>query len=411
MISSLQLQNFRAISALDLSFQSAATDAANSDISTSSRILFYGANAQGKTSILEGLHLLLTGRSFKTSFLDQLIGPYDTALLARGVIHLSHQQDISRHQLGIQKIKKSQLRVSMDGNAVKSSMVLARLLPVQVIDHQSLQLIVGEPGIRRRFLDWGVFHVERSYGPLFKKWQSTLAQRNASLKELKRHAGPAEEKELRAWTEAFIDHSVQLARVRQAYFDGYTQYLRAQSDAAVEQSSVGIPVAGIEALSLKLKHGFGFDNSQADSDLMADFREELLAKRDYEIVTGRTYSGPQRADIVIATEEYAAKDVLSRGQCKMASALLLLRQVQHLRHSAAGSRTAVLVDDLTAELDQDRSATLLAELSNSCSQVFITALAGQPEELPDFLRHFNEAPLSAMFHVEHGQAQRILSTK
>ncbi|MAM88442.1 MAG: hypothetical protein CME36_14155 [unclassified Hahellaceae] len=413
MITSLQLKNFRAVDDLAISFPASSSSGDDSTGFPSPTVLFFGANAQGKTTLLEGLHLLLTGRSFRTGILDQLIGPKDEGMLARGTLSLEIGNDRSAHHIGMQKRKRAKLQASLDGAPIKSSMALARLLPVQVVDHQSLQLVLGEPGVRRRFLDWGAFHVEHQYGTLFKKWHSALTQRNALLKIVKRGKELNGEQELRAWTETYATLSVKVARVRERYFAMYIAYLGAQSPEGSSPASttatrtIDLGTSGLKHCSLTLKHGFAFDADLPDAELVKIFLDELAAKRDVEVVLGRTHSGPQRAELVMNTDGQVAKEILSRGQCKLLAALLLLHQVRHLRQCSHAAPAIVLVDDITAELDNERAADLLQKLSSACSQLFVTALAADQGDLPPFLADLHEAPSTATFHVEHGGVRAV----
>lgn len=413
MITSLRLENFRSVADLDIVFPVSSEAGGGTSGEPSPIVLFFGANAQGKTTLLEGLHLLLTGRSFRTSILDQAIGPANESMLARGTIALLGQDHRAHHRIGVLKKRKTKVQVSMDGSAVKSSMSLARVLPVQVVDHQSLQIVLGEPGVRRRFLDWGAFHVEHEYGPLYKKWQAALNQRNAVLKVMKRSGGRTSQQELTAWTETYAKLSVQVARVRQRYFDLFSTYLenlrsdpnRPRSNQGSLSAEFGIP--GLHNFDIRLKHGFAFDADVLDVDQILKFSDELGEKRDIEVVLGRTHSGPQRADLLMSANDQSAKEILSRGQCKLVAAFLLLHQVQHLRQRNAAGPAVVLVDDLTAELDHERAADLLHQLSMACSQLFVTALAAKQDELPQFLKDLENASSASMFHVEQGQVHAV----
>ena len=416
MITSICLKNFRSIKDLEMQFfsetinqNSPSTAASEGSSDAATAVLFYGANAQGKTTLLESIYFLLTGRSFRTAFADQLVGPLGDSLLVRGTLAFSSREDKDSvdHRIGIAKRRRSKLEVSLDGNSVRSAMVLARLLPIQIIDHQSMQLILGEPGIRRRFLDWGVFHVEPSYGSLLKKWQVALAQRNAALKGVGRNGNKAFLTQLEAWTEEYAGLSVQIAGMRQNYFRDFGKFVGEKRSNGLQESVVSniveLHISDSDTLELTLKHGFSYCHSEPFYTSVQSFKSELGRKREFEIATGRTYAGPQRADISLQFQQQPAKEVMSRGQSKYGAALLLLHQVQHLRKIIGGGNAVILFDDLTAELDNERSFALLKDIANSCSQLFLTALAGREEELPDFLSRFAKQNGIKMFHLESGQ--------
>ncbi len=117
--------------------------------------LISGPNASGKTSVLEAIHVLGRGRSFRTRHLEHLIRPGNRALC--GVRRSGCLR--APVALGVEG-SKAGMRAKVAGDRVSSLAELAALLPVQIIDPEIHRLIEEGPSRRRRFLDWGVFHVE-----------------------------------------------------------------------------------------------------------------------------------------------------------------------------------------------------------------------------------------------------------
>src|ERR1700683_1736845 len=121
--------------------------------------LISGPNASGKTSLLEAIYVLGRGRSFRTRRLEHLIRHGRGRFVVCGEVDTSTR----RVPMGVEGSRKG-VRAQIDGDRPSSLAELALLLPVQIIDPEVHHLIEEGPSRRRRFLDWGVFHVEQSLG-------------------------------------------------------------------------------------------------------------------------------------------------------------------------------------------------------------------------------------------------------
>src|SRR5882762_10866348 len=139
--------------------------------------LISGPNASGKTSLLEAIYVLGRGRSFRTRRLDHLIGHGTEQFVVFGEIDTADRQI----PLGVEG-SASGIRARIGGAKASSLAELAVALPVQIIDPEIHHLIEEGPSRRRRFLDWGVFHVEQSFVGHWQRYQQVLKQRNAALK-------------------------------------------------------------------------------------------------------------------------------------------------------------------------------------------------------------------------------------
>ena len=120
--------------------------------------LISGANATGKTSVLEAIYVLGRGRSFRTRRLDRLIRRGEQHFVVFGEVDALQRivpVGVEGSDVGI--------RAKVGGDKVTSLAELAPLLPVQIIDPEIHRLIEEGPAQRRRFLDWGVFHVEPKF--------------------------------------------------------------------------------------------------------------------------------------------------------------------------------------------------------------------------------------------------------
>ena len=132
-----------------------------------------GENASGKTSLLEAIFVLGRGRSFRTAKADTLIrngtGAFQLTARVRG--------DGTARPLGL-RFSRDGIEARYSGRPVAGLAELATVLPVQAIDPEVHRLIEGGPQERRRFVDWGVFHVEPSFVDHWRRYQRALRQRN-----------------------------------------------------------------------------------------------------------------------------------------------------------------------------------------------------------------------------------------
>src|SRR5580692_1877631 len=139
--------------------------------------LISGPNASGKTSLLEAIYVLGRGRSFRTRRLEHLIRLGRERFVVFGEVDALER----RVSLGVEG-SNAGIRAKLGGDRAKSLAELAPLLPVQIIDPEIHRLIEEGPSRRRRFLDWGVFHVEPRFVADWQRYQQALKQRNAALK-------------------------------------------------------------------------------------------------------------------------------------------------------------------------------------------------------------------------------------
>lgn len=323
--------------------------------------LIHGANGSGKTSILESVFLLGRGRSFRTRHTDHLI--------ARGRSHLTAfgQTVDPAHRIGFEYRRDEAYTARLDGEDVRSLAELPAAFFVEVIDPEVHRLVEGAPGERRRWLDWGVFHVEQTFLEHWMRFSRALRQRNAALK-----LG----QDARAWDAEVASNGEQVARQRTAWFESVRPYLNET-------------IQRLSGLDVELTHYRGWGADKTLGEALADGAERDRAR-------GSTLTGPQRADILLRVSGKAARESLSRGQQKLVASAMVLALLQRLR-GEQGAAPTLLLDDPAAELDAHRLSLLVDLVGELRSQLIITSLDpnlrlfGQPERV---------------FHVEQGRVSR-----
>ena len=117
--------------------------------------ILYGSNGSGKTSILEAVHLLGLGRSFRTTRLNPLITHNEGECTAHGEVGTEDGGSVS---IGVTRTRSGDRRIHINGEKAYQASALAELLPLQVMTPGSIELLSGPPAERRSFMNWGVFH-------------------------------------------------------------------------------------------------------------------------------------------------------------------------------------------------------------------------------------------------------------
>jgi len=347
----VRIQSFRCLAAVELELDA-------------QRNYFFGRNGAGKTSLLEAVYLLGRGRSFRTRQNRRLIRHGDGGFSVYGELDDQGRQ----HRLGV-ALGKDGLQLRLNGEPAKGVAALAQMLPVHVIEPNIHRLSEGGPSERRRFLDWGVFHVEPSYLDNWRHYRRILGQRNAALKQ-----GQGAE----SWNPGFLDAAAAVDQAR-------SRYARELQAALVGlgEKLLGTPVA--------VDYRSGWTSGVSLTDAL-----NASAKKDRTI--GLTHVGPHRADIGVSMDARGVREEVSRGQQKLVAAALILAQI---RVFAAGRSDGgvLLVDDPAAELDQTALTGLLAALEGLPAQLILTGLS--EERLPP-------ADDFPVFHVEQGQVAQML---
>lgn len=340
--------------------------------------LITGENGAGKTSVLEALHLMAYGRSFRGRVRDGLVRAGDPAL----EVFVEWRESLPGSAVGddgsVLRQRKAGLRHTgqdwtgrLDGGPVAQLGELCAALAVVTFEPGSHALITGSAEIRRRYLDWGLFHVEPGFTEVWRRYMRALKQRNALLKMRVRDA------QLEAWDRELADTGEPLGRWRQQYLDEL--------------------MPRFVALASELAPALGADRL----DYLPGWRREemslsdaLLLARERDQMAGFTSVGPHRADWRIGFSGLPGREALSRGQAKLSALSALLGQAEH--HAAVRREWPVIaLDDLASELDRNHQGRVLERLLDSRAQVFITGTE-PPSALAALARDVTR------FHVEHG---------
>ncbi|MDT8449886.1 MAG: DNA replication/repair protein RecF [Wenzhouxiangellaceae bacterium] len=328
---------------------------------------FFGPNGAGKTSVLEAIHVLARGRSFRASSISPVIRDGAKALM------VAARLADPKGRVGVER-QAGGWRGRIDRLPNQKLSDFAQALPLVLIDPENHQLLEGAPSVRRSFLDWGLFHVEQSYLADWKRYSRLLRQRNAAL----RHgAGSAMLGALEA------PMGTAAARVEQLRRE-YVARLAAQTAQLQQALAFRLPNINLEYRPLA-------DDAESYCRRWRDGRS-----RDLE--QGFTRDGPQRGELAIRAGGRPAGTRFSRGQMKLGALVLKLAQMQVAR--GADQLPLVLLDDPVSELDRYHLERLLEWLGEQPNQAWVTAV-GRPGDK-------GGSPPSTMFHVEQGKIDAVV---
>jgi DNA replication and repair protein RecF len=328
--------------------------------------LIYGANASGKTSILEALAYLGRGKSFRGATTTNLVRHGEREFILFGRVDCGGRTS----NVGVRNSSDG-LEVRIDGSSGGAAAELAAALPLQIIDPDVHDLVAGAPDQRRRYLDWIAFHVEHGYLASWRRFRRALKQRNAALKSGQAAAT------IRGWNAEFVELSAEIDAGRRL---------------ALEVASHALEEAGHDLLGSEVR--FEYRPGWKEGVELLEALESGI-ERDSQL--GSTQAGPHRADLRLVFDERQARKLVSRGQQKLMACAMVLAATETAQ-AALERPLLLLLDDPAAELDDDSLARLMARVVNLGSQVIATSL--QPDKAIFGGR-------GAVFHVEHGSLTRV----
>ena len=330
--------------------------------------LLTGDNGAGKTSVLEALHLMAYGRSFRGRVRDGLIRSGTEAV----EVFVAWQEDGGAARRAGLRHGGQSWEGRLDGDKPAHLGELCAAFMVVTFEPGSHALVSGGGEPRRRFVDWGLFHVEPDFLDLWRRHARALKQRNTLLKT------GAGTRQLEAWDHELAESGEAVTRRREQYL------ARLQQRVAVAATELA-PELGVATLDFQ-------PGWRREALSLAD---ALLLARDRDRSLGHTSVGPQRADWRLDFAALPNREPLSRGQGKLAALSCLLAQAQDCAERR-GDRPVIVLDDLASELDPGHRQRLLAALLQTQAQLFVTGT-----ELPAAI----EGHAARMFHVEHGEVR------
>jgi len=396
----LSLTNFRSFTRLDMDIPVRV-------------LLLTGANAQGKTSVLEAIYFLAAFTSFQTHADRQLVNFNEARRGSLAVTRLvaDYQRGKGKHRLearlileptGVLNSQRLRKEILLDGVKKPIHEVIGHFNAVVFVPQMS-QIIEGAPDERRRYLNLALAQSTPTYARVLSEYNQALTQRNALLKMLGDRGGSVDQ--LEVWDEALTGLGAQLilwrieavqqierlaARVHHELTHG-SEILRLSYEPAFDplpkpNGQLGLKmVTVIDRSSLKL------------NEIQDGFRERLRELRGEEIVRGVTTIGPHRDELRFLANDIDLGHYGSRGQIRTALLALKLAEVNWMKERT-GEWPVILLDEVMAELDLQRRADLLKYVGESEQVLFTTT------DLNLFASDFVEK--AEVWRVEGGKVEK-----
>jgi len=324
--------------------------------------IIYGKNAQGKTNLLEALWLFTGGRSFR--------GAKDADLVA----HQAQRAEVKigffseeRDQTAQITIENARRKAVLNGVSKRFASELIGKFYAVIFSPEHIALVREGPSLRRNFIDSALCQLKPGFAALLSRYNHTLVQRNALLKDIPRHEELMNTLEI--WDEKLAKYGDDLVRGRMDYVEKIKE-----------------PAKRIYA---------GICENKEEIDLIyqkstGDLKQALLSSRRNDIYSGHTSFGPHLDDMEITIDTQSARAFGSQGQKRSIVLALKLAEAEVL-FSQTGERPIILLDDVMSELDAGRQDYLLNHL-NDC-QVFITCCE------PDAVKRLQKG---ALFEMDGG---------
>lgn len=421
--------------------------------------LIIGGNAQGKTSLLEAIYFLCTAESHRATRDGELIRHNEAGFYLKGTLGNS-----SNDMMSLEAMKRARGQFKLKKNGVlqtRRSEWIGQFNAV-LFSPESLVLVKGGPAERRRFLDLLISQIDNSYLKNLQKYRLVLKQRNELLKQIRMTLADAAQ--LDAWDKLLIAHGTAVIIKRLEIFHQLETYAM-QNHQKLTGGQESLALTYCSALmrnNMSMHNTYNreentennsIDASEVESletetevEITKHFDAALNASRGADLQRGTTLVGPHRDDFLIELENTSgmfkfdpesencaestdtekeetnhealqSRDSLpksetgifregaraygSQGQQRTIALALKLAELELIRF-VTGQDPIVLLDDVTSELDYNRTAYLLKVLQDLSTQTFITATHAEP-----LVHHLNQPNVLTVENAQISHASEV----
>ena len=335
-LSSITLSNFRCFNTLKVDLSSGAN-------------FFFGRNGSGKTSILEAVYLVCSGRSFKSSNIESAV------MLDKNSFTLKAYDNDSGFIIEAFKERNKSIQLKLNNKKITISEA-AKTFPATIIDNKTFSFTEAAPAFRRKILDRAVFLSDESYSANWFAYFRSLKQRNKLLKDRQLSS-------LEPWSEKLAGLGEDLTKKRKIFFNQTKEEFKNIID------KLNLKSKKVFINNLSVHYDQGWDDT-------ANLLTTLNLERDTDIRRKVTTKGPHKADIKIFIKDVDAKEILSRGEQKLLAIIWLCSQHEVLR-SIYSIKPTLLIDDVKSELDIDTFNIYISLLKLIQNQVIFSNIEDQ----------------------------------
>ncbi len=330
-IKSLTLRNFRNYASLHVLFGPGLN-------------VIYGKNGQGKTNLLEAVHIICTGRSFRTRDFSHLMRKDngETFTLAAEIEKDGFAETITIHCEG----EKREVRTNQGKSPYLAS--LLGTLPIIFLSANDPSLISGLPNERRRFFDLHLAQIDPLYLQYLNRYHKALKQKNALLRSKDLSL-------LAPWEKIMAQSAQYIIQRRSTFISELEPKMRTWVDAL-----------SLHNETLSLSYRCSLSSSQSEEEIILFWQKE----REKEMQREMTLHGPHRDDIVIEISGQQARAFASEGQKRTCGTALCFAEWQAMKERLQ-QPPLLAIDDFGVQLDPYRREQLHTQLQ-SFGQVFLT---------------------------------------
>lgn len=315
--------------------------------------VIYGDNAQGKTNLLEAIWMFSGGHSFR--------GAKENELTKFGSKNSKLEMEFfsqEREQTASIMFSGNKRRVEINSVLKPSSAYLSQCFAAVVFSPEHLALVKNGPALRRKFIDGAICQQNIRFAVLLSKYNKTLFQRNALLKEIYKH--PELKDTLCIWDDSLIAIGAEIIGKR-------IEYINKLNIVAAEYHN-GIS-SGKEEFQIEYVSNAGITLSDSKKEILSKLKEAFDKYEKEDIKLSCTNCGPHRDDLEFFINSMKAKNFGSQGQQRSIVLSLKLAEAKMLSEYFSES-PVVLLDDVLSEIDRGRQEFLLQNTRNC--QTFIT---------------------------------------
>ena len=323
------------------------------------KTIIIGRNAQGKSNLIEVIQLLSYFKSRRSKKDAELINFEMNEAVVK--VHLDRPDDDTDDELALLIRKSGRRTYKLNGSNQKVKDILHKLLSVSFMS-EDLNIINSSPSTRRDYLDSIIKQVDLIYLENLSNFEKSLTQRNSYLKDLidkevyyPRSMKATQKEQLQIWNEVYIDHANKVIQSRRDFINQIEPLAN-----KFYQEISGKPEA---QLSL----------NYASEDLSLEALDEILGR---DLARGYSNLGPHRDDFEILLNDKDASSFASQGEKRSIILALKLSELE-LLHQKHDQYPVLLLDDVLAELDEDRQDFLLDAVSSKAQVIITTTHLGK----------------------------------
>ena len=334
-VKSLDLLNFRNYEKLSLTLDPGIN-------------IFYGANAQGKTNILEAVYLAGTSKSHR--------GTRDRDMIRMGEseahIRMHVDKNDSDYRIDMHLRKNKSKGIAIGGVPIRRAGELFGIVNIVFFSPEDLNIIKNGPSERRRLVDRILCEIDRIYMSDLTQYGKCLNQRNRLLHDL--YFNPSLESELPVWDEQLVNYGCRIIAKRE-------EFVRMLENIASEIHT--------ELTSEKEKLTLVYEPNVT----VEEFADKVARSRDADRKIKSTTVGPHRDDVCIKVNDMDLRLYGSQGQQRTTAISLKLSEIRIIEERIR-NKPVLLLDDVLSELDRDRQNYLLGNIRDIQTLITCTGL-------------------------------------